>query len=338
LKIWITGIGGLIGSHVADACLARGDVVMGNDSLICGDKANVPRQAKFIQLGCQEEPGAVWRKNLWEEMKAFKPDVVLHAAATAAEGYSVFSPHFITKNIAEASVATFSAAISARAKRIVYLSSMARYGKGKPPFKEIDPVTPVDSYGLAKVYAEEQLKNLCGFHKTKWSILVPHNVCGPRQEITPYRNVISIFLNCLKRDKPIYIYGDGEQKRCFSPIGDCVDSILKVIDGKGDGEVINIGPDRGEITINHLADLCEHVVGKKTKRIYLEARPLTDSVKNAYCSSDKARQLLGYEPKQNYIDCIKQTSDAMKPKEFEYRFPLEIVTTKTPRTWSEKLM
>lgn len=337
-RIWITGICSLIGSHLANALIKRGDIVGGNDSFVCDTRHNMPKGLKrFTSIACQDSPGPICRKSLAEELLEFKPDVVVHCAATAAEGFSVFSPHFITKNIAEASVATFSAAIACGAKRIVHFSSMSRYGKGKPPFREDDPVAPVDSYALAKVYSEQQLKILCGVHKVAWTIACPHNVIGPGQEITPYRNVVTIFLNALKQGKPIYIYGDGQQKRCFSPVADCIPSIVKMVDGHADNHVVNIGPDTGEITINQLVNACATVLDCQPEIIHIPGRPLTDDVKEAYCASDKARKFLGFKPQQSFIDCLREMADALHPKPFRYNFPLEIKTENTPRTWAERL-
>jgi len=224
---------------------------------------------------------------------------------------------------------------------------MSRYGHGYepgadwvsgPPFKEdIHVPDPIDPYGHAKVYAENVLKTLCETHGVKWSILVPHNIIGTRQEITPYRNVVSIFLNRLKLGLPVYIYGDGEQKRSFSPVKDCLHSLVQVVNGAADGEVVNIGPDGNEITINRLLEICEHVTGLTAERVYLPPRPVTDTVKEAYCSSDKARRLLGFEPQQDLIECIREMSDAMTPKPFSYSFPLEIDSPLCPKTWREKL-
>lgn len=348
MRVWITGLAGFLGSHLAEALLAQGHHVAGNDSFVCGDYENVPQNfgcTFYVDDPHLDEPldcrSFVGMK---ESMEHFKPDVVVHCAATAAEGFSVFSPHFITSNIADASVATFSAAIAAGAKRIVYMSSMSRYGRGlaptmpRPPFKEDHHLTaPIDPYAHAKVYAENVLKTLCETHGVKWSILVPHNIIGTRQEITPYRNVVSIFLNRLKLGQPVYIYGDGEQKRSFSPVRDCIDSIVKVVHGAADSEVVNIGPDGNEITINELLSMCEEVTGVKAERVYLPPRPVTDTVKEAYCSAEKARRLLGYEPKQDIRECIQEMSDAMIPKPFSYDFPLEIDSPLTPRTWKEKL-
>lgn len=339
MRIWITGIAGFLGSHLAETLINQGFEVAGNDNLICGLVYNIPfvkynayaRSMPYYELDCRET------ERLQRVMKSFKPDVVIHAAATAAEGFSVFSPAFITRNIYEASVSTFSAAIAAGAKRIITMSSMARYGKGTPPFTEDMPTNPIDPYGIAKVAAEQTLRCLAGTHGIKWSILVPHNIIGTRQEITPYRNVCTIFLNRLRLELPVYIYGDGEQKRSFSPVKDCLHSLVRAIHGDADGEVVNIGPDSNEISINELLTICERVTERKAERVYLPGRPVTDDVKEAYCSSDKARRLLGYESQQDIVECIREMNAALEPKLFDYSFPLEIESDKLPRTWKEKL-
>lgn len=350
-KIFITGIAGFLGSHVADACLARGDIVAGNDSLVCGDVDNVPHGvARFVQLECQANPPAMWRRPLAEELKAFKPDTLIHCAATAHEGVSTFSPHFVTRNIFEASVATFSAAIAAGVKRIVFMSSMSRYGnEGRspreyglylPPFKEEYEPNPVDCYGIAKVAAEDCLKNLCNSHGVNYSILVPHNIIGIRQKYDDaMRNVASIMINRVLQGRPPIIYGDGEQKRCFSPVADCLPSILKAVDGAADGEIVNIGPDGGEITINELAAHVLRLCGATDMNvIHYPDRP--NEVKNAYCSSEKVRRLLGYKPMQTLESCLHDMVQDIKrrgTKPFKYFVPLEIITDKTPKTWVEKL-
>lgn len=344
MKIWITGICGFLGSHLAQSCLDAGHEVDGNDSLICGDEKNLPKGLSYTLTDCRN----------FEVMLAnftqFRPDVVVHCAATAHEGLSSFSPSFITRNIYEASVATFSAAIAAGVKRIVYMSSMSRYGEGfwdvrnqcmsQAPFKEQDDTAPVDPYGIAKVAAEETLKVLCQTHGTKYAIAVPHNLISIKQKYDdPFRNVASIMINrCLQGKQPI-IYGDGSQKRCFSPIADVLPSLMKMIEGAADGEVVNIGPDSGEITIEELAGEIMLMTGCASGIVYMPGRP--NEVKDAYCSSDKARKLLGYERKQLLHDCLQEMIDDIKKrgvKPFDYFLPLEIVTERTPKTWLEKLI
>lgn len=348
MKVWITGIAGFLGSHLAETLIAEGHEVTGNDNLICGDKKNLKGIIKYFHTtDCSDF------NSLKAKFDEFKPDVLIHCAATAHEGLSNFSPSFITKNIYEASIATFSAAIASGVKRIVFMSSMSRYGKGHysefqstppvwygPPFAEWFGTHPVDPYGVAKVAAEDTLKILCDLHDVKWSILVPHNIIGTRQRYCdPYRNVASIMMNrCLKGQPPI-IYGDGLQKRCFSPVQDCLPSIVKAVTGAVDGEVVNIGPDKGEITIKELAEKIINLTGYNGGPLHFPDRP--NEVKEAFCSSDKARRMLSYEEKQPLDECLKEMVEDIKSKgakDFDYSFPLEIITDKTPKTWSERLI
>ncbi len=330
MKIWITGIAGFLGSHLAQACLDASYEIDGNDNLICGDEKNVPKKLSYTLTDCRNFDAML------ANFKQFQPDVVVHCAATAHEGLSNFSPSFITRNIYEASVTTFSAAIASGVKRIVYMSSMSRYGNGILPFREGNATYPIDPYGIAKVAAEETLKALCKIHGTKYSIAVPHNIIGIRQRsCDPYRNVAAIMINRCKQGKPPIIYGDGEQVRCFSPIADVLPSLMKMIEGAADGEVVNIGPDRGEITIEELAGTIQLMTGCIGAPIRMPARP--NEVKEAYCSSDKARHLLGYERKQLLHDCLQKMVNYIQPQPFKYSFPIEIEVG-CPETWAKELM
>lgn len=331
MRIWITGIAGFIGSRLAIQLIAEGHIVSGNDNLICGSIDNIPFGIIWNQASCCN----------YDEMtialKAFTPEILVHCAATAHEGLSTFSPSFITRNIFEASVSTFSAAIASGVKRIVYMSSMARYGRGVPPFRESDKTAPVDPYGIAKVAAEDTLKVLCETHGVKWTIAVPHNVIGVGQRyVDPYRNVAAIMINRCKQGKGAIIYGDGIQKRCFSPINDCLPSLVRMIHGDADGEIVNIGPDNGEITIKELANTITSLTECTAISYHMPMRP--NEVKVAYTSSDKARRILGFESKQSLDSCLKEMVEWIEPKPFIYDFPLEIVTDKMPKTWLERLM
>jgi len=333
MKIFITGIAGFLGSHLADRMLELGHEVIGNDTLIGGYRDNVPKDAKFHIVDCCDV----------ESMTFYMQgaDIVIHTAATAHEGLSVFSPSFITKNIFEASVATISAAIQNKVKRFVYCSSMARYGNQPHPFTEDMMPKPIDPYGVAKVAGEDVLKILCETHGMEWNIAVPHNIVGPRQRYNdPFRNVMSIMINRNLRGLPAIIYGDGLQTRCFSYVGDCVECLEKMaLDSKVVNQIINIGPDDGTVTIKELAKLVSKATDFEGEVIYVPDRPR--EVKHADCSADKARWLLNYETKTTLEQSIQETVEYIKqkgPKEFDYSYPLEINTKKTPKTWSERLI
>lgn len=333
MKIFITGVAGFLGSHLADALLEQGHIVHGCDNLKGGFAGNVNSRVHFNNADCRDQ----------ETMRMLIDgcDVVVHCAATAHEGLSVFSPSFITKNIYEASVSVMSASIAAGVKRFVFCSSMARYGKGIPPFHEEQPTAPVDPYGIAKVAAEQTLKILCDVHGMQYNIAVPHNIVGPRQKFDdPFRNVLSIMANRNLQGQPSYIYGDGEQQRCFSYIDDCVFCLGKLAtDAKIINETVNIGPDENPITINEAAKLVARACKFQGEPIYIDDRP--QEVKVATCSSDKARDLLGYKTTTTVETAIIKTVEYIRkvgPKPFCYELPLEIKNDKTPKTWIDRLM
>ena len=333
MKIFITGIAGFLGSHLADRMLELGHEVSGNDTLIGGYLSNVPDRANFYEIDCCDID------RMTEVMKGH--DVVIHAAATAHEGLSVFSPSFITKNIFEASVATMSAAIQNNVKRFVYCSSMARYGNINIPFHEYDVPKPNDPYGVAKLAGEEVLKLLCETHGMEWNIAVPHNIVGSRQKYDdPFRNVMSIMINRNLQGKPSIIYGDGLQTRCFSHVDDCVFCLEKLaLDPNIVYETVNIGPDEGIITIKDLAEIIAEELNFTVPPVFLPDRPR--EVKHASCSAQKAMDLLDYNQTVDVRRCVRETIEYIKEngvKDFDYSYPLEIVTEKTPATWKNRIM
>lgn len=333
MKIFITGVAGFLGSHLADRFIQEGHTVAGNDTLIGGYLDNVPVGVDFYTIDCCDNHLMV---------KAMEgSDIVIHAAATAHEGLSVFSPDFITRNIFQASVSTISAAIQCGVKRFVYCTSMARYGNQTPPFTEDMKPAPVDPYGIAKVAGEDVLKALCDTHGMEWNIAVPHNIVGPRQRFDdPFRNVMSIMINRNLQGKPAIIYGDGLQTRCFSYVFDCINCLEKMaLDPNIVYETINIGPDEQTITIKELASMVAEACNYEGEPIYLPDRPR--EVKHATCSSDKARKLLDYKTLTVLEKSIQETVEYISkkgPRLFDYSYPLEIVSDKTPATWKDRLM
>ena len=332
MKIFISGIAGFLGSHLADAFINDGHLVVGCDSLIGGELDNVPPDAEFYQYDC------CFRNSMLRITKGC--DLVYHTAATAYEGLSVFSPHLITQNIVTGSVSLFSAAIENKVKRIIFCSSMARYGTNEIPFREEFTPTPQDPYGIAKVAAENILKNLCEVHGVEYVIAVPHNIIGPRQKYDdPYRNVASIMINLMLQNRQPYIYGDGEQKRCFSYIDDDLFCLKEMATNKSvKNQIINIGPDEEFITINTLANKIANQLKFNLNPKYIKGRP--QEVLEATCSADKARRLLNYKTKTKLDHGLKKMIDFIKEKgvkKFRYHLDLEIINSKTPKTWKEKL-
>lgn len=267
-------------------------------------------------------------------------DIVIHAACTACEGLSVFSPNFIYQNTAQITASVISAAIQNKVTRFVYLSSMARYGSQQAPFTEDMPCKPEDPYGIGKYSSELLLKNLSKVHGMDYSIAIPHNIIGSRQKYDdPYRNVVAIFINRMLQGKQPIIYGDGNQIRCFSFINDDIYCLERLVFANNViGEEINIGPDSEFVTINELAEEIASQLNFKLNPIYVADRP--SEVKLAYCSADKARNLLDYKVETSLHDGIKSMIDYIQlkgVKEFQYHLPIEIEKN-CPITWINKLI
>jgi UDP-glucose 4-epimerase len=332
MHIFITGIAGFLGSNLADYYLKKNFKVSGCDNLNGGSLENIDlNKINFFKADCEN----------FELMKKITKnvDILCHAAAYAHEGLSSFSPVLISRNNLVGSVSVFTAGVVNKIKRIVYCSSMARYGNIKIPFREDDQLNPVDPYGVSKVAAENILKILSNTHNFQYNIAVPHNIIGPKQKYNdPYRNVVSIMINMMLQKRSPIIYGDGQQKRTFSDIDDCLYCLDKLLtDSNVVSQVVNIGPDEESISINELYSLLSNKLKFNLKPQYTKERP--NEVKIATCSSDKARKILGYNTNVSLDESLDKIIDYIKkkgPKKFQYSYPLEINNEITPLTWKEK--
>ena len=332
MKVFVSGVAGFLGSHLADAFLGLGHEVIGCDNMIGGDRENVPPFVEFFEADCTDV----------ESMRRLTDgaELVYHCAAVATEGLSVFSPALISQHVYQNTAGLLAGSLAGGLKRFVFCSSMARYGAGPIPFREDQPTRPQDPYGIAKYAAELLVANLCETYGVEYTIAVPHNIIGSRQKYDdPYRNVASIMVNRMLQGQQPIIYGDGQQKRCFSFVQDCIDPLVEMGCAPGlNGQVINIGPDDPFITVQDLAEILADLLDFDLDPIYVSERPR--EVKFATCSADKARDILGYEPKVSLQDGLRSIIDWVREKgtkPFQYHLPIEIHSDLVPETWSKRL-
>jgi len=333
MNIHITGIAGFLGSQLSKEFIKKGYTVSGNDNLTSGYIDNIPKDVKFYNVDCCDLNAM---SNILKNI-----DIVYHCAAYPYEGLSVFSPSIVTNSIFQATSSTLSSFIRNKCKRFVFCSSMARYGMNQVPFTEDMETRPQDPYAVSKVAAEELIKLMSRVHNFEYVIAIPHNIYGPNQIYTdPFRNVVGIFMNRMLQEKQPIIYGDGNQKRCFSYIKDDITPLMKLATDKNIvGETINIGPDEEFVSINELAKTIADILEFKLNPIYLPDRP--QEVKEANCSADKARRLLNYKTNYSLEDGCKEMIDWINKrglKPFNYHLDVEIINNNTPKTWTDRLI
>ena len=298
-KILITGCAGLFGANLSRRLLEKGYEVIGIDDLSGGYSDFLPEHSnfKFIE-------GDLETYDMDGLFDSFKPHVVFHFAAYAAEGLSPFIREFNYRNNLIASTRVVNQCIKHSAK-LVFASSIAVYGDQELPYTEDMNPAPEDPYGIAKYAVEMDIKQAGEQFGLKYTIVRPHNVLGIYQNIWDmYRNVIGIFIRKILKGEPLIIYGDGEQTRSFSDISYCLNAFEKLIDGH-DGETFNIGADK-EYSLNEVTELVKTIASKygyRTKITYGEER---HEVKHAICDHTKAKESLEFVDDTNLESLIEQ--------------------------------
>jgi UDP-glucose 4-epimerase len=335
MRVLVTGAAGFMGSHLVDALVAAGHDVYGVDDMSGGFWRNVHPASHFTALDLRDQTLTA------EYVRATAPAVIFHLAADATEGRSQFTPNSAVQRNLMAYLNTLTPAVGHGLQKVVLVSSMSVYGAQPPPFGEELERRPEDVYGVAKAAMERITEILADVHGFAYTIIRPHNVYGPRQNIAdPYRNVVGIFINAMMNEQPFYIYGDGEQKRAFTYIDDFTPYLAKA--GELDvvnGEIINIGPQE-ENTINTLAGIVLRAFHPRGAPSSLQPVHVADrprEVKEAFSTNAKAGRLLGYKTTVGLEDGVtRMVNWARNLGPQAPRFlpdGLEIVNDLVPVTW-----
>jgi len=316
-KTLVTGGAGFIGSHVVDELVTLGKKVIVLDDLSGGFKENVNSEAEFIE-------GNITDKELVERIfKENKIDYVYHLAAYAAEGLSHFIRKFNYENNLMGSIHLINEAVKSKVKCFVFTSSIAVYGKNQLPMTEDTIPEPEDPYGISKLAIEQDLKAANSMFGLNYIIFRPHNVYGERQNLgDKYRNVVGIFMNKIMQGEPLKVFGDGEQTRAFSYIGDVAPIIAKsILEPKAYNHIFNIGADE-PYTVNVL---CKEVIKamKDSEEHDINYEPERNEVMHAYSAHEKVGEILGYKTNYTLAEGLKKMADWAKKagikesKEFE---------------------
>lgn len=337
-RILITGAAGFMGSHIVNFLVKKGYTrIYAVDDLSGGYIENIINHIKekdimFDQIDLSKKD----KTDIL--ISTIRPDIIFHLAANAREGASFFQPLNIVERNYLAYMNVLEPAIKYGLDKVILFSSMAVYGNQKPPFSEDMKRLPVDIYGINKSSMEHTTELLSDIHDFRYTILRPHNVFGPNQSLRdPYRNVIGIFMNRIMRKEPLYIYGDGEQKRAFSYIEDSLPCYIECMKDKTDREIINIGG-KYHITVNKLAEMVCKYMNVSYDRYpikHLPDRP--NEVKFAYSTWEKSADLLGYDEEIGLEEGILRMAKWAKekgPQEWSEEI-LTLWNNKAPSIWNQ---
>jgi UDP-glucose 4-epimerase len=292
----VTGGAGFIGSHVADALLARGDEVVIVDSLATGKRENVPAGAELEERDVREP--------LDDIFDGLRPEAVFHLAAQADVRVSVEHPvEDATVNVL-GTVRVLDAAARHGAQVVFSSTGGAIYGECDAPASESAPLRPVSPYGTAKLAGEEYLRAFNRLYGSTHVALRYGNVYGPRQDPHGEAGVVAIFLGALARGDAPRIFGDGRQTRDYVYVGDVARATLTA--GGQDGGVFNVGTGR-ETSVLELFELCRRVSGSSLDAVHAEAR--LGELQRSVLDPTRAAEELGFRAMVELEDGLQATHD-----------------------------
>ena len=303
----VTGGAGFIGSHIAEALVARGDRVRVLDNLCAGFAENVTRLGDAAELIVADvnDTDAV--------TKALEGvDCIFHQAALASVPRSVEAPLDTNAACVTGTVNLLHCAQQVGVRRVVYAASSSAYGDQPTSSKrETDLPLPLSPYAAAKLAAEYYCQ---AFHHTFGLETVAiryFNVFGPRQDPgSPYSAVIPLFITAMLSGERPVVYGDGGQSRDFTYVADVVQGNLLAADAENvAGKVINVANGRS-VTLLRLLSALNDLLGTDIQPRFEPAR--VGDVRESLADITQARTLLGYEPAIDFEEGLRLSIEYYK--------------------------
>ncbi len=290
MRVLVTGVAGFVGSHLAEALLARGDEVVGVDAFI----PYYPRPVKESNLrGLIGRPGFAFHeldlrtdkvRDLLDPTTA-----VVHLAAMPGLARSWVDVELYTTCNLLATHRLVEASLEAGVPRFVHASTSSVYGTDAVG-DETSPTLPISPYGVTKLAAEHLILAYVRTRSLPATILRYFSMFGPRQRPDMAYN---IFIEALLDGRPITVFGDGEQSRSNTFIGDCVAGTIAAIDGARTGEIYNIAG--GEpVTLNEAIGIIGEALGVTPEIVHEPPRP--GDQRRTHADTAKARRDFGFAP------------------------------------------
>lgn len=309
-KILVTGGAGFIGSHVADAYLARGNQVWVLDNLSSGKRENVPDGAEFVEMDIRD-------REVLDLFRNVRFDLVNHHAAQIDVRVSVSDPPYDAEVNLLGLLNLLEGARGVGTERFLFISSGGVvYGESeKRPTPEEHAKNPLSPYGVTKLTGELYLNYYRHVHGLTYAALRYSNVFGPRQDPHGEAGVVAIFSSRLQAEEDLTIFGDGEQTRDYVFVHDVVAANMLLSDldlGSAgpslDAVAFNVGT-AVETSVNQLAGILMKVSGKVSPIEYLPAR--SGELKHSALDPTKLVDL-GWAPGQSLEEGLQATYDYLE--------------------------
>lgn len=300
-RVLLTGAAGFIGSHVAEALIARGDAVVGLDdfddfyapAIKRANIAAVLASPRFTLIEGDVRDGAAVRRAIAE----WKPAVIVHLAARAGVRPSITQPELYADVNVGGTVSLLHAAREAGVTRFIFGSSSSVYGDhATPPFREDDPaIAPISPYAASKRGAELQCEAFSALDAALRIISLRFfTVYGPRQRPDL---AIHTFTRLLEAGQPLPLFGDGSAQRDYTYVSDIVQGVIGAIDRTRAvalrHEIINLG-ESATTSVSELIALLEQATGRVASIARKPAQ--AGDVRRTCADISRARALLGYAP------------------------------------------
>lgn len=302
MRYLITGGGGFIGSHLVEAALRRGRQVRVLDNFSTGRRENLRPFLADVEL----IEGDV-RSAADVERAVSGVEVVLHQAALPSVPRSIQDPLTTNDVNVTGTLNVLHAARKAGVQRVVYASSSSVYGDTPTlPKVETMPSNPMSPYAVSKLAGEQYGKAFAQVYGLETVALRYFNIFGPRQDPTSqYSAVIPKFITQMLRSERPIIYGDGEQSRDFTYIGNAVQANLLAAEADGVGGLIANCACGATATLNQLVASLNGILGMDLVPEYTD--PRSGDIRHSFADITLAKEKLEYEPEVNLLEGLERT-------------------------------